>query len=722
MKKIYSILLAAVALLSIAPFAKAQDTPVKSDNGRPYILVEEGDAKGLAYSKKIAPPSNGQYVITLESFVTGQLSVVDQSVPADIVLILDKSGSMGNDDSYMSTGSKEWTATTDPNFGENKYYLEYDGDYYRLRINNGYIQYRYYGNWHNWQSLPYTGELYYKKIDALKDAVYAFIEEIDTNDRIDPKTKLPRSNRLGNQLAIVTFSGQDNGSATSTSGATTVADLTAFGENKDVNNFTGKNDLIGKVKAITTGGGTYVEHGTEMAKGIIAPSKSKAKTVVLFTDGIPGSGSWNNNSSTTSANRAIDDANEMKADSVTVWTIGVFQGLSGNNQTLTYRYMSRVSSDWDSKAPHMDNTTGQTDPKKYFQDVTNGDLTEIFKTIAGESGGSSIELDGETTSTVDIVSKSFTLPEGGKVEDIKIYTYDCYGIATVEFEEDGVTKTGEFLQFNNKQSSSLVPTLGKTDPTSEKYDSISVKGFNYSDNWCGYNQKTGKYQGQKLSIEIPVMMADDAVGGADIQTNAPGSGIYITGQDTPFVEFVSPVVSLPINIHIRKEGLQKGESSKFTIQRKLKTENDNAWKDVTSVFVTRHSDQEEDGENAPITKVVGLPSVTKVSGVTAEYVYRIIEDDWSWSYTLDEIYGYNVVYDNDGNESLKKVDMTNTGALSTSINKNPFIFKNSKSVIEPKVRHAESKVTNTFKPKTSDSTEGDIKYDDSKKNTGTGRE
>ena len=86
MKKIYSILLTVVALLSIAPFAKAQEPP--------YILVTEGDAAGLAYSKKISPPSGGKYTITLESFVTGELHVTSQSIPADIVLVLDVSGSM----------------------------------------------------------------------------------------------------------------------------------------------------------------------------------------------------------------------------------------------------------------------------------------------------------------------------------------------------------------------------------------------------------------------------------------------------------------------------------------------------------------------------------------------------------------------------------------------------------------------------------------------------
>lgn len=755
MKKIYSILLAAVALLSLAPFAKAQQPP--------YILVKEGDAKGLAYSKKISPPSGGRYIITLESFVTGELTVQELNVPSAIVLVLDRSGSMvdsmGSDyfERPSMTYSYDDCERYQPYSGSNtqEYYFKHtDNQYYIVRTgrNNGYY-YLYYqvngvnyylngttvttGNYpktvRNSSSTIYTGVLYDgpTRMGALHNAVKAFIDIIDTNDT----EKAPSTqDRLGNEIAIVSYS----------SSASPDKELTALSGN-------GKNELIEAVYRLKPYGGTQSGDGMETAKAIVeAATDFQLRTTVLFTDGIPGeNGNWRYDDTWTVANSTIDNANDIKKLAVdsddptkkvisNVFTVGVFSNPAGQTQV----YMKATSSDykgatgmgerWEwSDTNIWSNVTGDdTLEKVHDQDTYTfnaedpSKLKDAFETIGKTSGGQALDLDDETTSTVDIVSKSFTLPEGGKVEDIKIYTWDCYGLdEDVQYEdEDGNIQTGDFLLFNNKQASSLVPTLDKTDSESNKYDIISVKGFDYSENWCGFDQKQNKYRGKKLSIEIPVMMDDDAVGGPDIQTNAPGSGIYIQGKEDPFVEFKSPVVSLPINIHIRKEGLQKGESSKFTIQRKLKTENDNAWKDVTSVFVTRHSDQEEDGENAPITKVVGLPSVTKVSGVTAEYVYRIIENDWSWSYTLDEIYGYNVVYDNDGNESLERVDMTNTGALSTSINKNPFIFKNSKSVIEPKVRHAESKVTNTFKPKTSGSTEGDIKYDDSKKNTGSGRE
>ena len=182
-------------------------------------------------------------------------------------------------------------------------------------------------------------------------------------------------------------------------------------------------------------------------------------------------------------------------------------------------------------------------------------------------------------------------------------------------------------------------------------------------------------------------MDPEAVGGPDVDTNGPESGIYINGENV--IKFKSPEVSLPVNIHIRKTGLKVGESAKFTIQRKYVKDSDaggsNPWVPVTSVFVTRHDGDAEEGVNAPITKVMGMPSTDSDD---KPYVYRIVEDDWSWSY-----------------DSLP-LTPTTIDLLET----NPFIFQNAeKDNIDVKVRHAESKATNTFHP---DKTK--VKYDDSK--------
>ena len=76
----------------------------------------------------------------------------------------------------------------------------------------------------------------------------------------------------------------------------------------------------------------------------------------------------------------------------------------------------------------------------------------------------------------------------------------------------------------------------------------------------------------------------------------------------------------------------------------------------------------------------------------------------------NKIYGYNHDPETD---TISEKDLTQTGTLSTEINRNPFIFKNKKSIEEPKVRHAESKATNIFE-------EGKgAAYDDSKDNKRT---
>jgi hypothetical protein len=151
-------------------------------------------------------------------------------------------------------------------------------------------------------------------------------------------------------------------------------------------------------------------------------------------------------------------------------------------------------------------------------------------------------------------------------------------------------------------------------------------------------------------------------------------------------------VSLPVNIHIEKTGLNPGESAKFKIERAEIPLNgsyniDNlTWKYVSSVFVTQP--QGAAAGNKPVVKVKGLPSVDVVNNVQVGYLYKITEEDWSWSYERDTDPQYTVT---------SKVD-------------NPFTFDNEKiEDIDIKIRHAESKVTNIFKK-----TGGTVKTDDSK--------
>jgi hypothetical protein len=95
-----------------------------------------------------------------------------------------------------------------------------------------------------------------------------------------------------------------------------------------------------------------------------------------------------------------------------------------------------------------------------------------------------------------------------------------------------------------------------------------------------------------------------------VATNASGSGIFITdGDQSALVPYISPTVSLPVNIHITKTGLSDGESAKFKIERAILPEGDvnvstlTGWHYVSTVFVTKRKGSTGD----PIVKVIGLP-------------------------------------------------------------------------------------------------------------------
>ena len=163
MKKIYRFIFTAVALLSIIPLAfgdgEGTTTPQK---GPDYYLNDDGS---IGYMKSISEPnSDGVYYITLESFATGESVNISKSVPADIVLVLDMSGSMA---------------------------FDMDGNE---------------GSW--WDPIPVAD----RRVTAMKNAVKAFIEQIDINDKYEKYVEegspenILRKNALGNRLAIVTFS------------------------------------------------------------------------------------------------------------------------------------------------------------------------------------------------------------------------------------------------------------------------------------------------------------------------------------------------------------------------------------------------------------------------------------------------------------------------------------------------------------------------------------
>lgn len=520
MKKIYNYFLIAIAFFALVPAMN-----VRAQKETTY-------SNGLGYSKNISTPDDeGIYTITLEAFTTGNVTVTKKSIPADIVLVLDISGSMNYD---------------------------MNGNQTNVQAN--------------------------RRITALKTAVNNFIDIINDNDLyyVDadgkPDKTKPREQRLGNRIAIVTYSTNANNR---TNG------LIALGNSLTDNS--GVTSLKTTVNGLTADGGTYAHKGMEMAYGILSPLNDtrQLRTTVFFTDGEPGlKGDWTSDTrlyqsrlpddtelafiqgreshyvggsyvrndpyaeyrydTFYTANATINSANDIKnlADDTkgiisNVYTVSIIN----NPGRQTQVYLGKTSSNylgatnmgdwngnWNSDTAMWNNGNGtrNTDGKNYsFASTSAQGLNEVFETIAGSSGGSDADLGGSTVAVMDIVSANFMLPNGANPDQITVYTAACTG------GTEGALTFGDPIPAKDNDAKYHKITRhpdGTIEWSDEDYDvdddikvtiegtnMIQVTGFDYASNFCGF--ENGVARGYKVLIEIPVKMDPNAVGGANSESN-----------------------------------------------------------------------------------------------------------------------------------------------------------------------------------------------------------
>ena len=690
---------------------------------------------GVATAKSVSEPDeHGLYTITLETYATGESALTETGIPVDIVLVLDVSGSMNEMMYNYFPTNQEWTYNNLT--GGPWYYKHTDGEYYQVqRSGNGNNNRRLYfqvpnnygGNttWYlygtsaqNYQSTGrgpnqtiFTGTLSTRtekgiKIDALKTAVTAFVNEVHHNSLYDTDGNL-RGTPLDNQISIVKFAndryygnsassiaeGNHHGTGVgSDSQAIQDGDynytevLKAF---TDVSTDAGVNSLLSAqngIQAIVAGGGTAAHYGMTKAQYLLDEVKSResTKVVVFFTDGIPGMTGWSN----TFANGAISAAQDIKKSTdaggygAIVYSIAVFGNL-GNNETNANNYMNYVSSNYPN-ASSMTNGGSGSD-QGYYQDASNSDLTAIFKDIASAASQSD-ETVGASTQVRDVVSNSFILPEGASANDVTIYTMD-------------ITEDGN--DWENQQTPAGVTAVFKmmTGSDGVERETLSVEGFDFTSpdvedeqgyttranagNFVGerYKSKTETFwAGKKLVIEFKVQANGEATGGDGSATNHPDSGVYVYNEETQTYTNVNhypvPHTDLPLIIKITKDGLRHGESATFEIHMFEPLKDDDGNILYNAIGKPRPDPDTEKNWSKVILTNKGIDGdpVTKVlMALDPHYVYSIVEDDWAWSYELSGS-GQTL------NTSLVEV--------------NPFIFHNTEK--EGVVKHAEAVSINHF--------------------------
>jgi len=363
MKTIYKSLMALAAALLLVPAAQAQTRQYKLDA-----------TSGFAIDKYVMdknPNANGEYTLRIETFATGEVTVEKKSIPSDIVLVLDASGSMnsnrlihptmrvqeGNNKTkwaYSAVGAGVSTNTCIfikyPDDETGKYYPVKHGHakvngssdfndhwmYFTIpadEASGALAQTKYiYGTYTSGNYLHdekpeegtyatndatiYTGPLYRypKRTEALKYAVGLFIDKIDQNNEEQVLPYLEEET-VGNQICILQYTGNSKSQDIETlSGDTTTKPLIGF--TPVHGNVTA---LKNAANSVAASGNTPHDAGLKLAqlhlqdlntncKAFNGNTRVRLRTVVFFTDGQPAGG----NGAYWIKKYSLDIANELK--------------------------------------------------------------------------------------------------------------------------------------------------------------------------------------------------------------------------------------------------------------------------------------------------------------------------------------------------------------------------------------------------------------------------
>lgn len=480
-------LVMALSLVALPSFAAGEGD--SAGNGSPRVVYEGASGEnngGLVMSKTVTKgEGDDQFLLTLEAFATGTTRTDTKEIPLDIVLVLDTSSSMSRD---------------------------FDGNIWGVADKN-------------------------RRLTALKTAVNNFAESVAAKAK-GSDGQYGGEDDVNYRIAVVEFASE---AYNLTNGLV------------DMDTSRGLTQVKNAVSGLQAGGDTYPATGLDMANSIfdanpISGDGQRGRVVIMFTDGYPAE-NGTDNINYTLCDKAIASAQTSKRTyGATVYTVGIFSGANPNSNIDTNfdygnrrdaekqlvaanRYMHYTSSNFQN-AKSLRNG-GEKSGSSYYLAASNANsLNDVFKSISQTIGSTPVELT-RTSVLRDVISDSFTLPEGYTDGDIKAYSVSC--------------------ESSTKNADGTYTYTWKTTPDADKYDvtvaddnkTINVTDFDYAANWVDqYDVGGSKSHGKKLVVEIPIVLDPDATGSVD--TNGPASGIYASADaETAFANFKTPTVYVP---------------------------------------------------------------------------------------------------------------------------------------------------------------------------------
>lgn len=440
------------------------------------------DDMTISKTAKVNSWDNRTYDITLTAEAKEETVVVDAK-PADIILVLDRSLSMDDDlVTYTYTPTKR-----EPDSWKS-YYILRNGEYTQ-------VGYRYDSGWYyevgnNRTTVTYspgkTGEnneyeFYSRsesrisKIQALKNAAISFVNTV--------MEKSPDS-----RIGVVSF-----------------ADTGVIHTNLNnkyllrVGNSTSYSEISRAINSLSLNFYTKADEGFNKAKEIydtpsrfetVSNNSNRDKLIIFFTDGVPTSTSTSFDDNV--ARRAIGKANELKGApyNASIYSIGIFQNITGNTLTRVEDYMRSIASDKAGGGKH------------YYKVESSDGLLNLFDSI--------------------------TKVIGGTLENVYIRDYIDPRFEVLDNNENMITNTSSTVNLSN---GGVV-----------RYDSTRNLWY------VQWALETLTKNGVTKTIRVKAI--DQFIGGNDITTNEDGSGVFY-GEES--LLYPKPMVNVKPGIAVNNE-------------------------------------------------------------------------------------------------------------------------------------------------------------------------
>lgn len=500
-----------------------------------------GTEDPMHYEKTTTLGVDGTYTIRMETYATGTVTTSTNQKPTDIVLVLDVSGSMKEDDfpageNYVKFSGSNSQAYNNRN---NLYVLLDDGKAYEKvtvtrsgGFGNRVYTYQAEGMSDAQSSgsyeevpKPYNGRLYtlssqnITRIDALQNAANAFVDATAAKNAeiADPN--------MQHKISIVKFAG----TKTDSIGNNTYQDgwnrynYTQIVQGLTTVDNSAASSMKNTINSLQAAGATSADYGLQHASTVLGMNSGQIaddgrnKVVIMFTDGDPN---HDNGFDGSVAATAVNEAKDLKDAGVTVYTISVMEGSDPDDTDSDMNsYMNAVSSNYpDAEARRYGYDSwnslnlGTGSNQGYYKVATNAsELTDIFEEISNSVGSAAVDLTKESV-VRDVLADGFAFPASWSIDTIKEHV----SVATADYLGNG--NFGEEKAFNE-----AVININAAK------DTIDVSGFDYAANYVVDASADGdvKLNGKKLIITITGIEATDAaVTNAAVPTNKETSGIY----------------------------------------------------------------------------------------------------------------------------------------------------------------------------------------------------